>query len=75
MRKPESYICDGCPEVRGPGNHWMLHLAGDDSRSPIFKPWDNQEAIGTGHVCGQACACKLLSQWFQAHHGNVGEDL
>jgi len=75
MRQPESYTCDACALVRGPGNHWILHFPGDDKKSPLFTEWNNEEAIISGHVCGRGCASKLLDRWFQTHHGLVSEDL
>jgi hypothetical protein len=74
MRKPESYTCDGCPEVRGPGNHWLLV---NNEGSPRFSEWSDADAKDerTGHVCGQQCAVKLLSQWLHVHHCCASEDL
>lgn len=65
-----SYRCDGpnCTAVRGPSNHWLLLYA--DSVDFSIKPWDDRSAAdkdtGYKHVCGAACAHKLLDRYLES---------
>src|ERR1700758_2395713 len=58
--KVETYSCDVCGRMRGPGNHWWLvTLSG---RHFILEPWQGstEETIRSAdqHLCGEACVCK-----------------
>lgn len=57
MALTEKITCDHCGIAKGEANHWILYSEGPIS----FEPW-SKAYTQLGHLCGDACASKLLSQ-------------
>ena len=63
--------CDVCKKAKGEVNHWFLAFlvarirAGENFTCIEFMAWDPQYAAekDTIHLCGQACAQKLLDEF------------
>lgn len=67
MAKTETITCDVCGKQKGAVNHW--YLIKKHEVMPVFEvmPWHDSiaENINFGHLCGQECTVKLLSEWMQ----------
>lgn len=56
------YHCDVCGVQKGVVNHWWIAFRGQSIR---FCRWTEREAnrVPGLHLCGQACAQKLLDEF------------
>jgi hypothetical protein len=71
--KIDSYKCDGCGKMKGETNHWWLIMIQGAAMQML--PWQmapNPDAHGSDnarvfqHICSQACAIRLISEWMGA---------
>jgi hypothetical protein len=65
MARKETVTCDVCGAERKEVNHWFVLAFSPEHGSVSVFPWDRATYyIKDGkHVCGQACAHKLLDEF------------
>lgn len=58
--------CEECGIERGSANHWF-ELRRTPSGAPYFREWTYEaEQPGAEHICGEACAHKVLGKHLTA---------
>jgi hypothetical protein len=64
--KIDSYKCDGCGKMKGETNHWWLI----EFESGIFTVFcwlaNVAQHARAKHICSQACAIRVISEWMGA---------
>jgi len=55
--------CDVCGKEKQAVNHWWLRTKSTSFFELV--PWYDDDAATKGHLCGQECAIKALSEWMQ----------
>ncbi len=77
MAKLISWTCDVCGVEKKEANHWFLctpapypSMAADD-QTYLFGlySWDEEQAEGMGHLCGEQCVLKKVPEVM----GNLGK--
>ena len=67
------YLCDVCGAERKEANHWFVgYVRPSDIIFAPFAAWDKGDEGDIRHLCGQACAHKLLDEFMS--RSNVGPD-
>ena len=63
MAVTETITCDICGIRKGEANHWLLWRPADGPPGGIqFAPWDPTHFRAAHHLCGDACAARLLAR-------------
>lgn len=57
-------VCDVCGVEKVESNHWFEVQDENDFDLMMLEPYEGGKV-----VCGEACAHKLLSQWFDKQRG------
>ena len=73
MAVTETITCDICGIRKGEANHWLLWSTEDigPAGSIRFAPWHPALVHTHRHLCGDACAARLLArsidEWRELH--------
>ena len=70
--------CDGCGRLKQEANHWFVAVLG----GPTFAVYPYSDGVRIRQrsgevkdVCGEDCAHKLLSIWFQKQGASAGKEV
>ncbi len=73
MAVTETITCDLCGIRKGEANHWLLWRVADPGQPAAihFAPWHPEQFRTHRHLCGDACAARLLArtidEWRELH--------